>query len=60
MNYADLGEFATGASETGRAGKLAVLALRARAALYWASPPLQPSNDQSRYTVAANYLQRVD
>lgn len=59
VDYADLGEFATGASETGRAGKLAVLALRARAALYWASPLFNPSNDQSRYTVAANYYKEL-
>lgn len=58
-DYSDLGEYATGTAETGRAGKLAVLALRARAALYWASPLFNTQNDQSRWTKAADYYKEL-
>ena len=52
-DYADLGNMALSVSETGRANNLAVLALRARAALYHASPLFNPSNDQSLWKAAA-------
>lgn len=55
VDYSDLGEFSTGDAETGRADKIAVLALRAHAALYWASPLFNPSNDTERYKIAADY-----
>ncbi|MBO5455622.1 MAG: RagB/SusD family nutrient uptake outer membrane protein [Muribaculaceae bacterium] len=54
-NYADLGSMALGQTESGRAGKIAVLALRARAALYWASPLFNPNGDKERYKKAADY-----
>lgn len=41
------------ATETGRADKLAVLALKARAALYHASPLFNPSNDDQLWYEAA-------
>ena len=47
------------APETGRAGKLAVLALKAEATLYKASPLFNPSNDQSRWQAAAQAQQDV-
>ena len=52
-DYSDLGDYALGDAETGRAGRLAVLALKARAALYWASPLFNPGNDVSRWGDAA-------
>lgn len=52
-NYSDLGEFALGSAETGRATRAAALALKARAALYWASPLFNPTNDTERYKYAA-------
>lgn len=52
-DYADLGNMALSVSETGRANNLAVLALRARAALYHASPLFNPNNDQSLWKAAA-------
>lgn len=55
VDYSKLGDMALGESETGRAGKIAVLALRARAALYWASPLFNPNNDTERYKIAADY-----
>ncbi len=59
VDYSDLGQFALGEAETGRADKIAVLALRARAALYWASPLFNPDNDQTRWTTAANYYKEL-
>ena len=56
VNYSQLGEYGLGTPETGRADQLAVLALRARAALYWASPLFNPSNDASRWQTAASYI----
>lgn len=53
-DYNDLGEFALGQAETGRANKAAVLALKARAALYWASPLFNPNDDKERYKYAAD------
>ena len=58
-NYADLGDYALGTPETGRADKLAVLALRAKAALYWASPLFNPSSDKERYHNAATYYKEL-
>jgi len=54
-DYSKLGDMAIGQSETGRAGKIAVLALRARAGLYWASPLFNEDNDIERYKIAADY-----
>jgi hypothetical protein len=54
-DYSDLGQYAFMETESGRAGKIAVLALRARAALYWASPLFNPNNDKERYKTAADY-----
>lgn len=60
-DYSKLGNMALPASaaETGRADKLAVLALRARAALYWASPLFNTTNDKSRYYIAAKYTKEL-
>jgi hypothetical protein len=52
-DYANLDKMALSITETGRANNLAVLALRARAALYHASPLFNPSNDQSLWKAAA-------
>ncbi len=46
-------------AETGRAGKLAVMALRARAALYHASPLFNTNNDKSLWFTAAQLCQDV-
>lgn len=53
VDYGDLGDMAYGNSETGRAGKLAVMALRARAALYHASPLFNKNDDKSLWLEAA-------
>lgn len=58
-NYSDLGDYALGEAETGRADNLAVLALRARAALYYASPLFNPSQDMARYETALKYTQEL-
>lgn len=58
-DYSDLGQFATGTEETGRADKLAVLALKARAALYWASPLFNQTGDKERYKTAALYTKEL-
>jgi len=58
-DYSDLGDFSTGEAETGRADNLAVLALRARAALYYASPLFNPTQDMSRYEKALEYTQEL-
>ena len=47
------------APETGRAGQLAVLALKAEAALYKASPLFNPSGDQARWKAAAEAQKAV-
>ena len=53
-DYADLGNMQLKSkNETGRANNLAVLALKARAALYYASPLFNPSNDKERWHQAA-------
>ena len=58
-NYSDLGQYALSSEETGRADRLAVLALKARAALYWASPLFNPSNDSERWHQAALYTKQL-
>ena len=58
-DYTNLGNMALNTQETGRADKLAVLALRARAALYWASPLFNTSNDKQRYYTAAKYTKEL-
>ena len=51
-DYSKLGNDAA-ANETGRASKLAVLALKARTLLYQASPLFNESNDNERWHQAA-------
>ena len=46
-DYSDLGSMALSTAEDGRANNLTVLALKARAALYWASPLFNPSGDRA-------------
>lgn len=58
-DYSNLGDYSTGTEETGRADRLAVLALKARAALYWASPLFNPQNDKERYHNAAKYTKEL-
>jgi hypothetical protein len=58
-DYSNLGQYATGTEESGRADKLAVLALKARAALYWASPLFNASGDKERYHTAATYTKEL-
>lgn len=58
-DYSDLGDFATSSEETGRADRLAVLALKSRAAQYWASPLFNPSNDKERWHTAAKYAKEL-
>ena len=52
-DYGDLGDLAMTPANNGRANNLAVLALRARAALYHASPLFNANNDQSLWQKAA-------
>ena len=52
-DYGNLGDLAMTPANNGRANNLAVLALRARAALYHASPLFNPSNDQNLWRAAA-------
>ena len=58
-DYSDLGAMDMGANETGRADRLAVLALKARAALYWASPLFNPDDDATRWYNAALYTKQL-
>lgn len=58
-NYSDLGQYALTSEESGRADRLAVLALRARAALYWASPLFNTIGDTERYHQAALYTKQL-
>jgi len=58
-DYGDLGDLAMSPANNGRANNLAVLALRARAALYHASPLFNTSNDQSRWQKAAQLNKAV-
>lgn len=53
-DYSNLGNLQLKSkNETGRANNLAVLALKARAALYYASPLFNPNNDKERWHQAA-------
>ncbi|MBO5595067.1 MAG: RagB/SusD family nutrient uptake outer membrane protein [Prevotella sp.] len=53
-DYSDLGNLQLKSkNETGRANNLAVLALKARAALYYASPLFNAGNDKERWHQAA-------
>ncbi len=52
-DYNNLGNMAMSMAESGRANNLAVLALRARAALYHASPLFNPSGDKELWHQAA-------
>ena len=58
-DYADLGDMALSSAETGRADRLAVLSLKAQAALYMASPLFNPSGDKERYHTAALYYKEL-
>ena len=58
-NYSDLGQYALTSEESGRADRLAVLALKARAALYWASPLFNTSGNTERYHQAALYTKQL-
>lgn len=52
-DYTNLGDLATDNVETGRANKFAVMALRAQAALYHASPLFNKNNDAELWHQAA-------
>ena len=58
-DYTDLGDYALGSVETGRVDKIFVLAVKARAALYWASPLFNSSNDKERWHNAAKYSKEL-
>ena len=58
-DYSNLGQFALDVEETGRADRLAVLALKARTALYWASPLFNTAGDKERWHQAALYTQEL-
>ena len=58
-DYGDLGDLAMSPANNGRANNLAVLALRARAALYHASPLFNASNDKSLWQKAAELNKAV-
>lgn len=58
-NYSGLGQYALDTEETGRADRLAVLALKARAALYWASPLFNSAGDTERWHQAALYTKQL-
>lgn len=52
-DYTNLGAMALSPTQTGRANKFAVLALKAQAALYHASPLFNPNNDPELWHKAA-------
>ncbi len=58
-DYSNLGAMALNEQETGRANNLAVLVLKARAALYWASPLFNKNNDKERWHTAALYNKQL-
>ncbi|MCD8166919.1 MAG: RagB/SusD family nutrient uptake outer membrane protein [Bacteroides sp.] len=60
-DYEDLGDLALPSepAETGRIDRLTVLALKARAALYAASPLFNPSNDQQLWHRAATFTKEL-
>ena len=58
-DYGDLGDLAMTPANNGRANNLAVLALRARAALYHASPLFNANNDKALWQKAAELNKAV-
>jgi hypothetical protein len=58
VDYSKLGDDAA-ANETGRVGKLAVLALKARTLLYEASPLFNTNDDKELYHQASSVLNRM-
>lgn len=58
-DYTDLGDLALASPETGRANKYTVMALRAQAALYHASPLFNPNNDATLWYKAAKASQAL-
>ena len=58
-DYGNLGDLAMTPANNGRANNLAVLALRARAALYHASPLFNEGNDKGRWQKAAELNKAV-
>lgn len=58
-DYSDLGSNTLGAPDDGRVNDLTVMALRARATLYWASPLFNPKGDKERYHQAALYTKAL-
>ncbi len=58
-DYTKLGSLALGTPDDGRVNDLAVMALKARAALYWASPLFNPTGDKERYHKAALYTKAL-
>ena len=58
-DYGDLGDLAMTPANNGRANNLAVLALRARAALYHASPLFNANNDRGLWQKAAELNKAV-
>ena len=58
-DYYNLGDLALSPAEPGRVNQRGVLALRAQAALYWASPLFNKSNDASRWRTAATYYKEL-
>ena len=58
-DYTNLGDMAYGSAEKGRAGMFAVMALRAQAALYHASPLFNTSNDANLWYDAAKACQAL-
>lgn len=61
VNYEDLGDnaLASEPAETGRVNRLTVFALRARAALYAASPLFNPTNDKELWKRAALFTKEL-
>lgn len=60
-DYGDLGNNAlpNDPADDGRVNNLAVMALKARAALYWASPLNNPGGEKERYHKAALYTKQL-
>lgn len=58
-DYGSLGSYTLSAPDDGRANDLTVMALKARAALYWASPLFNPKGDKERYHQAALYTKAL-
>ena len=58
-DYGSLGSYTLTSPDDGRANDLTVMALKARAALYWASPLFNPKGDKERYHQAALYTKAL-